>query len=109
MLSRIAARSCRVVAGVKPTVPAVRFVSYDTSIPSDRDHQTGRRKEEMDAEEAGGVGFNREPIIPSADAGTKENPILVRIPLVALFYFSWKYVFILVSLARQSFRLFSMI
>lgn len=107
MLSRIAARSCRVVAGVKPTVPAVRFVSYDTSIPSDRDHQTGRRKEEMDAEEAGGVGFNREPIIPSADAGTKENPILVCIPL-ALFNFSWKYVFILVSLASQSFRLFSM-
>lgn len=102
MLSRIAARSCRVVAGVKPTVPAVRFVSYDTSIPSDRDHQTGRRKEEMDAEEAGGVGFNREPIIPSADAGTKENPILVCIPLVALFliFLGNMFLFLLVLLVN---------
>ena len=59
-----------------------------------------RRKEEMDAEAAGDVGFNRvrfisniyyniwyfkrlnafecqDPIVPDSKAGTKENPILV--------------------------------
>lgn len=47
------------------------------SIPSDKEQQTGRRKEELDAEAAGVVGFNKDPIIPPVDAGTKENPILV--------------------------------
>ena len=47
------------------------------TIPTDREQQWGRRKEEIDAEEAGDVGFNNEPIIPASDAGTKENPILV--------------------------------
>eukprot|EP01038_Epipyxis_sp_PR26KG_P005807 gene5807-8013_t len=46
------------------------------TIPTDKEQQWGRRKEEMDAE-AAGTGFNRDPIIPPADAGTKENPILV--------------------------------
>lgn len=56
----------------------------------------------MDAEEAGGVGFNREPIIPSADAGTKENPILVCIPLVALFliFLGNMFLFLLVLLVN---------
>ena len=47
------------------------------TIPTDKEQQWGRRKEEIDAEEAGDVGFNNEPIIPAADAGTKENPIVV--------------------------------
>eukprot|EP00607_Mallomonas_marina_P007765 CAMPEP_0182417294 /NCGR_PEP_ID=MMETSP1167-20130531/1724_1 /TAXON_ID=2988 /ORGANISM="Mallomonas Sp, Strain CCMP3275" /LENGTH=103 /DNA_ID=CAMNT_0024590725 /DNA_START=117 /DNA_END=428 /DNA_ORIENTATION=+ len=46
------------------------------SIPTD-DQQAGRRRQELDAEAAGGVAFNRDPIIPASDAGTKENPILV--------------------------------
>eukprot|EP00428_Durinskia_dybowskii_P066297 CAMPEP_0170384158 /NCGR_PEP_ID=MMETSP0117_2-20130122/15851_1 /TAXON_ID=400756 /ORGANISM="Durinskia baltica, Strain CSIRO CS-38" /LENGTH=92 /DNA_ID=CAMNT_0010639893 /DNA_START=140 /DNA_END=418 /DNA_ORIENTATION=+ len=47
------------------------------SIPKDSEQQTGRRKEELDALAAGDVGFNRDPIIPADDAGSKENPILV--------------------------------
>jgi hypothetical protein len=31
----------------------------------------------LDAEAAGEVAFNNEPIIPDTNAGTKENPILV--------------------------------
>mmetsp|Transcript_5754 Transcript_5754/g.12849 ORF Transcript_5754/g.12849 Transcript_5754/m.12849 type:complete len:80 (-) Transcript_5754:351-590(-) len=31
----------------------------------------------MDAEAAGDVGFNRDPIIPPDDAGTIDNPIMV--------------------------------
>jgi len=57
--------------------PQQRSFSDNTTIPSDKEQQTGRRKEELDAEEAGSVGFNREPIIPPDDAGTRENPILV--------------------------------
>lgn len=76
---RIASRT---FAAAKPT-PAVRVAARNFSekltIPTDREQQGGRRKEEIDAEEKGEVGFNRDPIVPSADAGTKENPILVRI------------------------------
>lgn len=75
---RIASRS---FAAVKPAAPAVRVAARNFSlklnIPVDREQQGGRRKEELDAEDKGEVGFNRDPIIPSADAGTKENPILV--------------------------------
>jgi hypothetical protein len=74
---RIATR----IAAVKPIAPSARFAarcfSEKLSIPSDREQQGGRRREEIDAEDKGEVGFNRDPIIPSADAGTKENPILV--------------------------------
>lgn len=75
---RIASRT---VAAVKPAAPAVRVAARNFSlklnIPVDREQQGGRRKEEIDAEDKGEVGFNRDPIVPSADAGTKENPILV--------------------------------
>lgn len=75
---RIASRS---FAAVKPAAPAVRVAARNFSlklnIPVDREQQGGRRKEELDAEDKGEVGFNRDPIVPSADAGTKENPILV--------------------------------
>ena len=47
------------------------------TIPTDKEQQWGRRKEEIDAEAAGDVGFNNEPIVPASDAGTKENPIVV--------------------------------
>jgi len=46
------------------------------SIPTDS-QQSGRRRLEIDAAAAGVVAFNRDPIIPPQDAGTKENPILV--------------------------------
>jgi hypothetical protein len=55
----------------------VRCFGDKLSIPTDEEQQGGRRKEEIDATAAGDVGFNEDPIIPAADAGTKENPILV--------------------------------
>ena len=55
------------------------------TIPTDREQQAGRRKEELDAEAAGQIGFNRDPIVPASDAGSKENPILVRQALNLLF------------------------
>jgi hypothetical protein len=64
-----------------PTVAArtgVRSFCEKLTIPTDKEQQAGRRKEELDAEAAGDVGFNNEPIIPPYNAGTKENPILVR-------------------------------
>lgn len=73
MLAASLRRICvRTVAAPK----AVRAFS-EYSIPKDMEQQTGRRKEELEAELAGDVGFNRDPIIPNDDAGTKENPILV--------------------------------
>jgi hypothetical protein len=59
-------------------VPTRRWFGEALTIPTDREQQAGRRKEELDAEAGGGVGFNRDPIVPASDAGTKENPILVR-------------------------------
>jgi len=55
-----------------------RFFAEALTIPTDAEQQAGRRKEELDAEAAGQVGFNRDPIVPASDAGTKENPIQVR-------------------------------
>jgi hypothetical protein len=68
----------------------VRFFADNLSIPSDKEQQAGRRKEELEAQEAGFEMFNNDPIIPSTDAGTKENPILVSIRFyyeVLYFYF----------------------
>ncbi len=80
MLSTIARRSFPKVVSATPKAFAFRAFSGDRySIPSDAEQQTGRRKEELDAEAAGDVGFNRDPIIPADDAGTKENPILVSV------------------------------
>lgn len=58
---------------------AFRAFSEKLSIPIDVEQQHGRRKEEMDAEAAGEVGFERDPIVPPDNAGTKENPILVSL------------------------------
>ena len=55
----------------------IRYFSEKLTIPIDEQQQYGRRKEELDAEHVGSIGFNREPIVPLDDAGTKENPILV--------------------------------
>ncbi len=56
---------------------AARNFSDKLGIPTDKEQQAGRRKDELEAEESGAIGFNRDPIIPPQDAGTKENPILV--------------------------------
>lgn len=77
MLSTVFRRTFTKVAFATPKTFAVRAFSDKMSIPKDVDQQTGRRKEEMEAEEHGDVGFNRDPIVPADDAGTKENPILV--------------------------------
>ena len=60
------------------TTTGVRSFSEKLTIPTDKEQQTGRRKEEIEAEAVGDVGFNNEPIVPPSNAGTKENPIMVR-------------------------------
>lgn len=47
------------------------------TIPKDMEQQAGRRKEELEYEAMGLKRFRNTPIVPTADAGTKENPILV--------------------------------
>lgn len=77
---RIVNKSFQVAARGRTAFPVVaRNFSEKLEIPVDKDHQAGRRKEEIDAEAVGEVGFNRDPIVPPVDAGTKENPILVCI------------------------------
>ncbi len=57
---------------------AARFFSDNLTIPTDEEQQFGRRKEELDAAKEGIEGFDHtSSIIPEANAGTKENPILV--------------------------------
>lgn len=46
-------------------------------IPKDMEFQVGRRRTELENDLKGEVTFNRDPIVPPADQGTKENPILV--------------------------------
>lgn len=82
MLSRISGIVARrmQVSSNKLAMPflSVRSFSDNLSIPSDAEQQGGRRKEELDAEAAGGVAFDhRHPLVPDTDAGTKENPIMV--------------------------------
>ena len=60
--------------------PAMRGFSDEAlTIPTDKEQQGGRRKEELDAAERGEIGFDhRSSLVPPDDAGTKENPIMVR-------------------------------
>jgi hypothetical protein len=78
MLSVVLRRSVPKFANNTPRFVTAGAFKEKLSIPKDVEQQAGRRKEEMDAEAAGDVGFNRDPIVPADDAGTKENPILVR-------------------------------
>ncbi|KAJ8606100.1 hypothetical protein CTAYLR_010563 [Chrysophaeum taylorii] len=57
--------------------PVRGFAAYDGKIPSDMEQQTGRRLQELEAEQRGEVAFNRDPIVPPPEQGTKTNPILV--------------------------------
>ena len=54
------------------------FSDEQLTIPTDKEQQGGRRKEELDAAERGEIGFDhRSSLVPPDDAGTKENPIMV--------------------------------
>ena len=81
---RAVSRSFKIATTKFQKVPTTSIVarnfSEKLSIPTDKEQQYGRRKEELEAEEQGMVGFNRDPIIPPQDAGTKENPILQKYP-----------------------------
>lgn len=54
-------------------IRAVSRISRRTisTVASEAEHATGVRLTEMKSH------FNKEPIVPPANAGTKENPILV--------------------------------
>ena len=89
LLSRTAIRSAK-FAPQKAVAPlAVRSFFWDTKkdddieikskIRTDKEQQTGRRKEEMDAAEEGYDKFNNSSIVPPSDAGSWENPIEVNI------------------------------
>ena len=82
MLARVVQKSVR--AAAQPAFSARSFASGTLSIPTDMEQQSGRRKEEMEAKAAGQVGFNRDPIVPAADAGTRANPIMVRTDVIML-------------------------
>jgi len=75
---RIVNKSFQVAARGRTAFPVVaRSFSGKFGIPTDQEQQTGRRRQEVDAEAVGEVAFNRDPIVPPVDAGTKESPILV--------------------------------
>lgn len=89
ILSRTAIRSAK-FAPQKAVAPlAARSFFWDTKkdddieikskIRTDKEQQTGRRKEEMDAAEEGYDKFNNSSIVPPSDAGSWENPIEVKI------------------------------
>lgn len=79
MLSRSLRTTLTKFANKQPQSLAFRAFSEEKlTIPVDREQQFGRRKEELDAEAAGEVGFNQDALIPADDAGTKENPIMVQ-------------------------------
>ena len=73
---RVVAKSVSKITAA-PVQAGARSFSVKLDIPTDKEQQAVRRKEEIDAAAVGEVAFNRDPIIPAADAGTKENPILV--------------------------------
>lgn len=79
MLRIVAKQVCRSRQIMSTTKPTFRqFSGEKFTIPSDKELQTGRRKDELDAEERGEVGFNLHPIVPPNNAGTKANPIRVN-------------------------------
>jgi len=77
---------CKASSAMKPAVFSARNVrqfSDALGIPTDKEQQWGRRKEELEAAAAGEIAFDHEAsIVPPADCGTKENPIMVSSRLV---------------------------
>mmetsp|Transcript_355 Transcript_355/g.1086 ORF Transcript_355/g.1086 Transcript_355/m.1086 type:complete len:120 (-) Transcript_355:180-539(-) len=55
----------------------VRGLAVDGKIPTDAEQQYGPRKHELELEAKGEIAFNRDPIVPPPEQGTKANPILV--------------------------------
>lgn len=82
-------RSARFTSPQVVTPLAIRSFFWDTKkdedieikskIRTDKEQQTGRRKEEMDAAEEGYEKFNNSSIVPPSEAGSWENPIEVII------------------------------
>lgn len=64
-------------APLSRTVAVRSFSSQFETIPTDGEQQWGRRRIEYELSLEGKDAFSSKPIIPAADAGTKENPILV--------------------------------
>lgn len=75
MIRALATVSTRAVRTAKPV--QFRAFSEKLGVPTDLGQQAGRRRDEIDAQMTNSVAFNRDPIIPDENAGTKENPILV--------------------------------
>lgn len=50
----------------------------EVKIPTEKEKEFGRRGEEIDAAEDGISAFDSSSIVPPSDAGTLENPIIVR-------------------------------
>jgi hypothetical protein len=50
----------------------------EVRIPTEKEKEFGRRGEEIDAAEEGINAFDNSSIVPPSDAGTLENPIIVR-------------------------------
>lgn len=83
MLSAVVRSNIRRIARVSQTSGAVRSmgffdVSKERNIPTDQENAWGRRKWEVDAELAGeGPFFEEGALVPAANAGTIQNPIVV--------------------------------
>ena len=83
MLSAVARSNIRRIARVSQNSGAVRSlgffdVSKERNIPTDEENAWGRRKFEVDAEKEGKGPFYEEgPHVPTANAGTIKNPIVV--------------------------------
>jgi hypothetical protein len=50
----------------------------EVKIPTEKEKEFGRRGEEIEAAEEGINAFDNSSIVPPSDAGTLENPIIVR-------------------------------
>ena len=75
---------------VKFGLGARAFSDEPLTIPTDKDQQGGRRREELDAAEKGEIAFDhRKSLVPPNDQGTKENPIMVRIIIDDIFSLSF--------------------
>lgn len=89
ILSAKAVRSVKFAPQVRAVTPVVsrsffwgkteeKDLEIKSKIMTDKEQQTGRRKEELDAAEEGYDKFNNSSIVPPSDAGSWENPIEVK-------------------------------
>jgi hypothetical protein len=96
MLSSITMNVARIAVRTQKSVPVRTFFgknifeNFKRTIPTDEEQQAGRRKEELDANARGEEAFSLEPVIPPANAGTKENPILVFLFICHIIFVTMK-------------------